>query len=62
MKLNTGLDIINGLCKNYGVYAPIFIDNRESVTEIIETESQIINLIVNADDKKIRVEADNYGK
>jgi len=56
MKLNAGLDIINGLCKNYNIYAPIFIDNRESVTNIIDTESQVINLIVNSDDEKIRVE------
>ena len=61
-KLNAGLDIINGLCKSYDICAPIFIDNRESVTEIINTESQIINLIVSAEDKKLRMEADNYGK
>lgn len=42
---NAGLDIINSLCRFYGVTAPIFIDNRESVSEIIETNSQIINLI-----------------
>lgn len=48
-KMNAGLDIINTLCKFYGVHAPIFIDNRESVNEIIETQSQIINLVVNQD-------------
>ena len=47
--LSIGLDIINTLCKFYGVCAPIFIDNRESVNDIIETESQIINLVVNKD-------------
>ncbi len=57
MKLNAGIDIINTLCGKYGVYAPIFIDNRESVTDIIDCESQIINLIVSKDDKKLRVEA-----
>lgn len=62
MKLNTGLDIINGLCKNYGIYAPVFIDNRERATDIINVESQLINLIVSAEDEKLRVEADNYGK
>lgn len=51
-KVNAGLDIINALCKFYGVTAPIFIDNRESITEIIPTESQIINLKV-TDDKKL---------
>lgn len=48
-KLNAGLDIINTLCKFYGVCAPIFIDNRESVNEIVPTDSQIINLVVNKD-------------
>lgn len=48
-KMNAGLDIINTLCKFYGVCAPIFIDNRESVNELVETESQIINLVVNRD-------------
>lgn len=48
-KMNAGLDIINTLCKFYGVCAPMFIDNRESVNDIIHTESQIINLVVNKD-------------
>ncbi|HEY9542992.1 AAA family ATPase [Prevotella sp.] len=50
-KVNAGLDIINALCRFYGICAPIFIDNRESVNEIIETESQIINLVVTNDNK-----------
>lgn len=44
-KVNAGLDIINVLCEHYNVTAPIFIDNRESISEIIPTDSQIINLI-----------------
>lgn len=45
-KINAGLDIINTLCDYYQVTAPIFIDNRESIVELIPTESQVINLIV----------------
>jgi DNA repair protein SbcC/Rad50 len=48
-QMNAGLDIINTLCKHHNVYAPIFIDNRESVNELIATKSQIINLIVSTD-------------
>ncbi len=48
-KINGGLDIINTLCEHHNVYAPIFIDNRESVNELIESNSQIINLIVSTD-------------
>ena len=54
-KINAGVDIINTLCEFYKVSAPIFIDNRESVVDLIESGSQIINLIVSAHDKKLRV-------
>lgn len=54
-KINAGLDIINTLCEHYNVYAPIFIDNRESVSELIDCNSQIVNLIVSPADKKLRV-------
>lgn len=45
-KMNAGLDIINALIKFYDVKAPIFIDNRESVTTIKAPNTQIINLKV----------------
>ena len=45
-KINAGLDIINTLCEFYQVTAPIFIDNRESIVQLIDIESQIVNLIV----------------
>lgn len=48
-QINAGLDIINALSDYYKVSAPIFIDNRESVNSLIETNSQIINLIVSKD-------------
>lgn len=48
-KLNAGLDIINALCVAKGFSAPIFIDNRESVNEVIPTISQVINLRVSYD-------------
>lgn len=44
MKVNAGLDIINVLSKHFGRTLPIFIDNRESISELIPTQSQIINL------------------
>lgn len=54
-RINAGVDIINTLAEFYKVSAPIFIDNRESVVDLIDSESQIINLIVSAADKKLRV-------
>ena len=45
-KMNAGIDIINALCRAKGVTAPIFIDKRESVSELISCPSQLINLMV----------------
>jgi DNA repair exonuclease SbcCD ATPase subunit len=54
--INVGLDIINTLSKHHQFQAPIFIDNRESVTELIDVNSQLISLIVSKQDKELRVE------
>ena len=54
-KINAGVDIINVLCDYFQVNAPIFIDNRESVSELIETKSQLFNLIVDKKCKKLTV-------
>ena len=54
-KINAGLDIINAICRANEVNAPIFIDNRESATDIIDVDSQVINLIVDASCTKLRV-------
>lgn len=54
-KIWAGIDIINTLSKFYGVSAPLWLDNRESTTEIPETESQIINLVVDPTNKSIAV-------
>ena len=43
-KIQAGIEIINVLSDYYNVYAPIFIDNRESVNEIPFSNFQIINL------------------
>ena len=48
MKVNAGLEIINAICLYEGVHAPIFIDNAESVSELCETSSQVIRLMVDA--------------
>lgn len=52
-QINAGLDIINVLCKFHNVTAPIFIDNREGVNDLVETQSQIINLVVTKEDFKV---------
>lgn len=55
-KIQAGLDVINSLSRLYGVSAPVFLDNRESVSEIPEVDGQIINLYVSSQDKELRVE------
>ncbi|EAC8000932.1 DUF2813 domain-containing protein [Listeria monocytogenes] len=54
-RINGGLDIINALTEHVQVRATIFVDNRESVTELIHTESQLVSLIVSESDKNLRV-------
>ena len=55
-RLNIGLDIINTLADHYGFAPPVWLDNAESVTDILPTKGQQIRLIVSAPDKKLRVE------
>lgn len=55
-RINVGLDIINTLSEHYGITAPIFVDNAEAVTKLIETHGQQIRLVVSEKDKQLRVE------
>lgn len=58
-RINVGLDIINTLSEHYGFSAPIFIDNAEAVTQLIDTDAQVIRLVVSEKDKKLRIEPKN---
>lgn len=53
-RINAGLDIINTLINHFEVSAPIFIDNAESVNNILATNAQQIALVV-TEDKKLKV-------
>ena len=57
-KVQAGLDIINALSEHYDCYPMVFVDNRESVTEIPEMYAQVISLIVSPEDKVLRVESE----
>ena len=48
-KINAGIDIINATCQYNDTYAPVLIDNAESITDILPTRSQQILLIVSRD-------------
>lgn len=45
-QVNAGIDIATAFGQAYGVSAPLFIDNAESVTNLLETEHQLIKLTV----------------
>lgn len=55
-RINVGIDIINTLSEHYGIQAPIFVDNAEAVTQIADTDSQLISLVVSEPDKELRIE------
>lgn len=50
-RINAGLDIINALMNHYDLHLPLFIDNAESVNELIEVDTQVITLSVSKDKK-----------
>ncbi len=53
-RINVGLDIISTLSDYYGFQAPIFVDNKESVNNLIPIDAQVISLIVSKD-KNLKV-------
>ena len=50
-RINAGLDIINALMNHYDLHLPLFVDNAESVNELIEVDTQVITLSVSKDKK-----------
>ena len=55
-KINVGIDIINTLSRHYGVTVPLFVDNAEAVTRLLDCDAQVIRLVVSEEDKELRVE------
>jgi chromosome segregation ATPase len=55
-RISIGIDVINTLCKLNDKYAPIFVDNSESITNIPQATSQMICLVVSAGDNALRIE------
>lgn len=54
-QINAGLDVINSLSKHYEKQIPIFVDNAESVNELVDVNSQLIRLVVSKY-KNLRIE------
>lgn len=54
-KINAGIDIINAMCRHHNAFAPIIVDNAESITDILPTASQQIRLVVSPQNKELIV-------
>lgn len=54
-RINAGLDILNTLGRHYNTMAPVFIDNAESITQLLPIDSQTIQLIVSRQHKSLTV-------
>jgi len=55
-RVQVGLDIIQTLQEHHGVKAPIWLDNRESIIDLPEIDTQVISLIVSEHDHELRIE------
>lgn len=51
-----GMEIIKVIADKMHMDNPIFIDNRESISQLPEAPGQLINLIVSANDRRLRIE------
>lgn len=56
---HASLDVINTLSKHYGVQMPLMIDRSESLTESLDTDTQLITLNASKGDKELRIEIDS---
>lgn len=52
-RVNAGLDIIRAVSSHAGISAPIFIDEAESLNDILDTGSQQIELLVTREPLKV---------
>lgn len=55
-RINAGLEIINTLSHHWKIEMPVFIDNAESVTQLLQMDTQVIRLVVSEPDKQLRTE------
>lgn len=54
-QINAGIECINTMSKHFDMYLPIFVDNAESIVELIPSESQIIRFVVDESCEKLTV-------
>lgn len=54
-QINAGIECINTLSEFYGMCLPVFIDNAESVVDLIPTNSQVIRFVVDGNCSKLTI-------
>lgn len=57
-KCMAGMEVVRAISSMRDIQNPVFIDNREGITEIGDTPGQVVNLIVSPEDKKLRIEVE----
>ena len=57
-QINAGIEIASALGRYWRQTMPIIIDNAESVVDLIDTDAQVIRLVVSEQDERLRVAAD----
>lgn len=57
-RINAGLEIIRGFAKHFGMTAPVFVDNAESITRLDSSGLQVIRLVVSEQDKVLKIETE----
>ena len=55
MRINIGVDVISAIADHFGMKVPLVIDNAESVTSLLNIDTQVIRLVVSENDKELRV-------
>lgn len=54
-RINAGLEIIKGFARHFGMTAPVFVDNAESITHLDSSGLQVIRLVVSEEDKVLKI-------
>lgn len=54
-KINAGIEVSNVLSGHFGVSCPLWVDNAESVNELIQPIGQLIQLIVTNEDEELKI-------
>lgn len=58
-RINSGLDVIAVLQQHHGVNVPIFVDEGESVVELLDVDTQVVRLVVDERHPTLTVELDS---